>query len=376
MKPGIYIHVPFCKTKCTYCNFNFVINYPKSLPKRYYDALLKEIECFKEKATEVDSIYFGGGTPSIVPAEHIQTILARCRDRFDVLEVSEITLEINPGTLTPEKARAYRRMGVNRASLGVQAFNDAQLRSVGRDHTTLEAIQSYALLRKQGFENINIDLILGLPGQSDASWTTNLETVRRLRPNHVSIYVLELDPDTRLGQDVYAGKTKLAEDEFVVDGYYQTIDYLAAEGYEHYEISNFSLPGCASRHNLKYWSDVPYYGFGAGSHSYLKGFRYHNERNLERYIQLIETKGNARVESIPINRERNLQEAVYLGLRTVCGIDVEKFQDRYHTNVLEKYAAPISKMVEMGLLTHEHNHLRLTRKGFILSNEVFQEFIQ
>lgn len=376
MNPGLYIHIPFCKTRCTYCNFSFVINYPKALPARYTTALIREIECFNHPPISViDSVYFGGGTPSNIPAERIGEIMEACRRSLPIAEQSEITLEINPDTIDAEKAQAYQRLGVNRASLGAQSFTDAELRSVGRSHRAEQISEAFRLLRQEGFDNISMDLMIGLPGQTGTSWTDSLDHVRALHPEHVSIYMLELDAETRLGKDFYRGKTRLPDDEFITEAYLDAIGRLSRDGYEHYEISNFAQPGKASRHNLKYWMDVPYYGFGASSHAYFGGVRYRNEPDLEPYIQRVEQTNCGVVESTILTPERHFQEAFYLRLRRREGVDMDAFRIAYGRDLAETHGPAIARLIDAGLLTFEGPRLKLTTRGLVLSNEVFEEFL-
>jgi oxygen-independent coproporphyrinogen-3 oxidase len=217
--------------------------------------------------------------------------------------------------------------------------------------------------------------MIGLPKQTSGSWADDLEQIRRMQPNHVSIYMLELDEATKLGRDYYGGKIKLPEDEFITDSYSRAIDMLAAEGYEQYEISNFARPGYTSQHNLKYWLDAPYYGFGAGSHAYLNGHRYINERNLEKYIRLVEEQGSAVVEATEITPEMHIEEGLFLGLRKIRGITLSDFNQKYNTDVLALYKDAIQRMLDAELLEIKGDCLRLTRAGLALSNEVFQEFV-
>ena len=374
--PGVYIHIPFCKTRCTYCNFSFVVNYPEALPARYARAVAEEIRQFSgPPAIEIDSIYFGGGTPSNVPVAQTEGLLAACRRRFRWSEESEIAIEINPDTLTEEKARLYRAAGINRASLGAQSFTDPELAAVGRSHTGKQIGQAYHGLRRAEFSNINLDLMIGLPGQTWTSWRDTLRRTEDLHPEHISIYMLELEPETRLGRDAAQGRVILPDDAFITEAYLETIDRLAVTGYRHYEISNFAQPGKASRHNLKYWADAPYYGFGASSHAYFGSVRYRNEPDPERYIRQIEETGSGMVEQIPISPERHFREAFYLRLRRIEGVDLDAFTHAFGPDIRETHGTAIERLIEAGLLVLVDGHLRLTRSGLVLSNEVFQEFL-
>jgi oxygen-independent coproporphyrinogen-3 oxidase len=376
MLPGVYIHIPFCRTKCTYCAF-LSGDYEEGLSARYIEALEREIETAGrlDGRPPVDTIYFGGGTPSLIPASELVRLLEAVRRVFDVVAGSEITVEMNPGTLTPDKLAAYRAAGVNRASVGVQSFDDAELTAIGRVHDAAEARRAVAILREAGFDNISLDLIAGLPDQSLDVWQHSVESAIALEPDHLSLYVLEVHPGTKLAHDVDAGRTSRPDDDLAVEAYFWMVDRLDAAGFGQYEISNFArrLPGGGdrrSRHNEKYWLDVPYYGFGAGAHGYTGSARTANVRSIRGYAD----RGAEPERTVLSPRER-AAEAIFLGLRRLEGIDLGAFAARYGVRILEEHGTGLEPLFDAGLVEVASGRLRLTRTGLVLSNEVFAAFV-
>jgi oxygen-independent coproporphyrinogen III oxidase len=376
MLPGVYIHVPFCRTKCTYCAF-LSGDYDEALSAQYLEKLEGEIVDTGrlDGRPAVDTVYFGGGTPSLIPAHELVRILAAVRTAFDVVTDAEITVEMNPGTLTPEKLAAYRGAGVSRASVGVQSFDDAELAAIGRVHDASEARRAVELLRAAGFDNVSLDLIAGLPNQSLGVWQRSVESAIDLHPDHLSLYILELHPGTKLAREVEAGRTERPDDELAVEAYYWMIDRLDEAGFEQYEISNFArrLGGggdLRSRHNEKYWLDVPYYGFGAGAHGYTGAERRANVRSIRGYAER-----GAAPERTPIGSRDRATEALFLGLRRTEGVDLGSFATRYGVRILDDYADDLAPLVAAGLVDTTNGRIRLTRKGLVLSNEVFAAFV-
>ncbi len=345
---------------------------------RYSRAVVREIEVFEAHGRELpaaDTVYFGGGTPSIVPPEQIAAILTACRSAFRVLPDCEITLEANPGTLTAEKAASYRAMGVNRISMGAQSFFDAELTAIGRSHRAEDTSESVALLRAGGIANINLDLMAGLPDQDQARWTANLERMVALRPSHISMYMLDLDAHSPLYHSVASGAFRLPEDDQVADFYLETIDHLERCGYVQYEISNFALPGRESRHNMKYWNCEPVLAFGVSSHSYDGTARYANLGNLNAYLEAVEKQGSALDWREPDEPEHQLQETLFLGLRLRFGVDWHGLREAFGAERVAAYEPAVTEMAAHGLLIWEGGRVRLTRRGMLLSNEVFQRFV-
>jgi len=374
---GIYIHIPYCRTKCTYCAFNSG-DYDSVQGSQYVGALCREIELSDKSIAgkNVDSIFFGGGTPSILPAQELISVLNACRANFDVSKDTEITVEINPGTITPEKVAAYRKAGINRASLGVQSFIDRELTFIGRIHSAEDARTSVKMLRDGGFENISIDLIAGLPYQTIDDWRFNVSEALKLQTDHVSVYMLEVHEGTSLFHQVNRGEVARPDDELSVQMYYELIDAAAEADLAQYEISNFACgPEYRSRHNLKYWSDVPYYGFGCGAHAYDGQSRWWNVKPPKQYIELILTTGKAISEITPLSERELMQEAIFLGLRRMSGIDLTYFQETYGVDIVSEYKDDLDKFLEAKVLEIDGDTIRLTREGLALSNEVFAVFV-
>ncbi|MBI3951462.1 MAG: radical SAM family heme chaperone HemW [Acidobacteria bacterium] len=372
------MHIPFCPYQCIYCDFDAGV-YPKRMMSEYVEALLTEISFtraqFYPESLTADTIYFGGGTPSLLAVDQLEKILHGVRQRFTILENDEITIEANPESISHEKARQLGQIGVNRISVGVQSFMDQELRMLGRGHTAHDVGASFAILREAGFNNLNLDLIGGLPGQSMENWLYNLDQAFALRPEHLSMYLLEVHETTMLAELLKRGRLPQPDDELSVEMYYALLDRAEAEGYEHYELSNYCLPGFHSRHNMKYWSDVPYLGFGCSAASYDGRERRVNVSTPGQYIDCINHSGQAVVTRTLVTPETRRQEALFLGLRRIEGIDLEQFQTRYGIDVWAEYAIELQPLLEAKLVARENGCLKLTRKGLTVSNEVFKVFV-
>jgi oxygen-independent coproporphyrinogen-3 oxidase len=353
--PGVYISYPFCAQKCSYCNFASGV-LPRELEPRYIAALERDLQATLWPWTP-ETVYFGGGTPSnLDPAA-----LARLLALIPGAPHAEATLEAAPGNITPERARAWRAAGINRVSLGVQSFVTRELARTGRKHTAEIVAREIAALRAAGLANFNIDLIAGLPGQTAASWSESLDWVERLEAPHVSVYMLEIDEDSRLGAEVIAfgqryGARDIPSEDAIADFYETAVERLAAMGIARYEISNFARPGQESRHNLKYWTREPYLGFGADAHSFDGRDRIQNPEHAEAYVR---GDASTRTPADPLG------ERFFLGLRLMRGLDPP----------FEPFAAKIHKLTAAGLLEFDRARLRLTPRGVLLSNEVFAEFV-
>jgi oxygen-independent coproporphyrinogen-3 oxidase len=355
--PGVYISYPFCAQKCTYCNFASGV-FPREQEPLYRDALRAEIQAHPWQWTP-ETVYLGGGTPSNLTPEALAEILAAVPGR----PWAEATLEAAPGNITAELARAWSASGINRISLGVQSFVEGELRRTGRKHTAQIVAGELATLRAAGIHNVNIDLIAGLSGQTESSWRESLDWVERLAPEHVSVYMLEVDDDSRLGKEMLLGGTRYGamdtpSDDAIANFYEIAVERLAAMGIARYEISNFARPGFESRHNLKYWRLEPYIGFGADAHSFDGAVRSQNGESLDDYLA-----GRGRATS-----PRDLGEHLFVGLRLTAGIrpDAEEWR---------RFDQPIRRFLDAGLLETDGGLLRLTGRGVLLSNEVFQEFL-
>jgi len=383
MKLGIYIQVPFCQTKCTYCNFRTGIFQP-SLQAPYVDALCRELSEHEALFGAVgisaaqgiaDTAYIGGGTPSLLDAKALERILGAVRSSFPCA-LEEVTLEADPETVTATKAGAWRAAGINRVSLGAQSFDDAELRAAGRLHRRADIFAAIRAVREAGYTNVSFDLIAGLPHQTAASWENTLECLLALRPEHVSIYLLEIDEGSRLGREVltlgsrYSAARLPSEDEMAAF-YDRACERLAAAGYEHYEISNWSLPGLASRHNLKYWRREPYLGFGAGAHSFNGCERWANAHDPAAYASAI-AGGRLPVEQRSLlTAPQALEEELFLGLRQLAGIDFARLEREYGVRL----APRLERLREAGLVEMEGTRVRLAPSQLTVSNEVFVELL-
>ena len=379
---GIYIQVPFCQTKCTYCNFHTGVVSPERF-EPYADAVCREIVgTVAANAPVVDSVYFGGGTPSLLNPAAPGKIIDLIHRSYQVAS-AEITLEADPETITPEKASGWLGAGFNRISLGAQSFSDTELQSAGRMHRRADIFQAAEILRTAGFDNISMDLIAGLAHQSLDSWESSVTELLRIRPEHVSIYMLEIDEGSRLGKESLAGGSRysaaqIPADDAIAEFYESACAHLAAAGYEHYEISNWALPGRRSRHNLKYWRREPYFGFGAGAHSFDGTTRWANIHDSARYVTCIEQGISSREQVEPVTPEHALEEEFFLGLRQLEGIDLARIESAYgeiHHERVADLRARISGLRSQGLIELDGSRLRLAPNRLTISNEVFVELL-
>ena len=369
---GLYVHIPFCEAKCTYCHFAIDPRRPdEARQERYMRAVLAEMEA--AEAGRADTLYFGGGTPSLLSPERLGRILEKARGRFDLPEAAEVTVEANPRDLGPGGYDALLALGVNRISLGVQSFADAVLREMGRLHTVADSREAVTLARAAGFRNVSVDLILGWPGETPGRWSRALRELGRLEPEHVSLYVLEVEGKTLLSHRAQKGGLDLPDDDLVADLYAETVELLAALGLERYEISNFARAGFASRHNGKYWDDQPFLGFGLSAHSYRAGRRTWNLDTYGAYCRAVEEGGPAAAragEREPTPRER-AAEALFTGLRRREGVDLAAFRVRHGLDPLDEWKAELRDSFAAGLLAEASGRVCLTDRGVLVSNEVF-----
>jgi oxygen-independent coproporphyrinogen-3 oxidase len=385
---GIYISVPFCRTKCSYCNFASDV-FSRALFEHYVDRVCSDVEnttLIAEEVggkieREVDSIYLGGGTPTVLATDQLQKIFGAVRSRFDVQPDAETTVECAPGTLTPDVLDGLRRCGVNRVSLGVQSFVDAEAAAVGRLHKRATVLEDVARLRAAGISNINIDLIAGLPHQTAESWQVSLAESIATGAQHVSVYMLEVDEDSRLGRELMAGGTRyhahfVPDDDAIADFYLAACEQLKAAGIAQYEISNFARDGFESRHNLKYWTRQPYLGFGVDAHSMLvsatpdaDAIRFASADSLEQYI------AGAPLQRTIVSRQTALEESFFLGLRLVRGVSLQDLSTKFGERAVENFRSAIVELVGDGLMKRREDLVRLTSRGRMLSNDVFQRFI-
>ena len=384
---GLYIHIPFCERKCTYCNFN-TTDFAAPQASRYCDAVAAELRYWGEQERErggssrpVDTIYFGGGTPSLLEEGQVAALIRACRDAFAVTDEAEITIEINPATLSPEKLDGWLRGGINRASVGVQSFLDSELVTLSRTHDADRARQTIAALREAGLPNISLDLIAGLPGQSLSGWQHNLHEALSIRPEHLSLYLLEVKEGTQLFGQVKRGLMPPPDDDLAAEMYEMICVATAAAGYEQYEISNFAQrpagqkKSLRSEHNMKYWTDAPFYGIGCGAHSYDGQSRRVNIRQTDLYIEQVAATGEATAERRQLSAEERAQEAIFMGLRVAEGISIERFRREYGVDIPGQYGRELEHLAEAGLVVFDEKRLWLTAKGRLLSNEVFLTFV-
>jgi oxygen-independent coproporphyrinogen-3 oxidase len=388
MNLGVYIQVPFCQTKCTYCNFHTgVVAREKYGP--YADAVCREIaelavggDLFALRDASVDTVYFGGGTPSLLEPSALADILAAlhcnfgCAKVVESAESLEVTLEADPETITPEKAQAWIAAGFNRVSLGVQSFADSELQAAGRMHRRAEIFAAARILRAAGFRNISMDLIAGLAHQTRESWEESVARLLEIRPEHISIYLLEIDEGSRLGKESLVGGSRysaeaIPNDDAMAESYESACARLADAGYEHYEISNWGLPGFRSRHNLKYWRREPYIGLGAGAHSFDGARRWSNVHDSAKYVACIESGVSPREMIEPVTAQQALDEELFLGLRQLDGIDLARVEKKYGVSL----QARIAGLREQGLLEMDGANLRLAPAHLTVSNEVFVELL-
>ena len=371
---GIYLHIPFCAQKCAYCHFAIDPGRPAdSRRDRYLNALTAEVRA--AHGSVADTIYFGGGTPSLIAPPLIGDLIGAVRARYEIAPGAEITLEANPKDLDERGFAGLLDEGVNRLSLGVQSFDDAVLREMFRDHTGDDAAHAAQAARSAGFGNISMDLILGWPGETAERFLHSLHRLLDLGPDHVSLYVLETDGKTVLAHRASKGTLRLPDDDLVADLFLEAEDALAIAGIHPYEISNFARAGFESRHNLKYWDDGPFHAFGMSAHGFDEGVRYWNEATLGSYCAAMETRGAARAGERTLSRTERLEEAVMTGLRVRRGIDRKQFRARHGVEVMEHFGAALLPSVAAGLLEVDDANVRLSRRGVLMSSEVLSAVV-
>ena len=371
---GLYVHIPFCSSRCSYCDFATGL-YQSELAETYVRAVVEEIRSSREVKEHVDTVYFGGGTPSLLSPPQLDRILCALREKFEIDE-AEITLEINPGSVNSDKLREFQRLGVNRASFGAQTFDDAELAKLGRSHTASDALKTFAELRNAGFANVSFDLIAGLPGQTLAGWKRNIEIALDLQPEHLSFYLLEVHSGTPLAEHIRRGIQPVPDDDLAGVMYEWMLERASEAGYEHYEISNLCRPGFHSRHNVKYWTSAPYYGFGCSAHSYDgRTRRWSNHRDVLKYVELIEKGAPPVVDEQQLSEIDMRSEAVFLGMRLMRGIDIRRYREAFGVDLRNEHGEDLDRFCKAGLIEFNGDLVRLTRSGALLSNEVFAAFV-
>lgn len=371
---GLYIHVPFCSAICNYCNFNRGL-FDGPLKLRYVDALVTEIERAGRAEGAADTIFFGGGTPSLLEPAEIARIVGACRGAFAVADGAEITLEANPESVSEARLGGYREAGINRLSYGVQSFRDDELRRLSRLHTADRARLALAEARAAGFDNVSLDLMMWLPGQRVEEWLQSVDAAIALAPDHLSLYMLEVYPNAPLKDAMARARWSQAPDEDVEAMYLSAMERLEAAGLEQYEISNVARTGRRARHNLKYWTDGEWLGFGCGAHSTRGGVRWKNVSSTEEYVERIGRGQPVRVEARVMTAGEQLGDALFTGLRLTDGVDLSAIENRYGVDVWRRYGEELAGYVNAGVLEHAEGRIRLTRRGMLLAHEVMAVFV-
>jgi len=373
---GLYIHIPFCKAKCHYCDFNSCAGTESSIPD-YFNALKSEMQLYTSELSDynVNTIFIGGGTPSYVEPHNIYEVLNLCGRCFSIDSKAEITMEANPGTLSYEKLVSYRVSGINRLSIGLQAWQNKHLSALGRIHRISDFTNNFSEARKAGFRNINVDLIFGFPGQTMGEWHETLANTVELGMEHVSCYSLIIEEGTVFGDRFEKGSLIPLEDDTDREMYHTAIDTLTKHGFKHYEISNFARSGYECRHNLIYWKTGQYIGIGAGAHSYFNGSRFNNVSGIDEYISRIAREGLHRENEQLIDADEQMKEFMMLGFRLVDGIDADEFKTRFGVDVLEVFGSQISGLEKRKLLKTENGRFKMTEAGLDLANQVYMEFV-
>lgn len=368
---SLYIHIPFCVRKCVYCDF-FSIPYDEVLALNYMDGMIEELELRRNEAGTLQTVYIGGGTPTTVPTPALVRLLKRVKDSFEMARNAEITIEANPGTIGKETLGKLYDAGINRFSIGVQSFDNNELRLLGRIHTFEEALKAIAAVRRAGIANVSIDLIYGIPGQSPDEWLRTIEAAVELSPEHISTYELTPEKNTPLYKLISQGRIEKPDEESIILMYYSTVDKLKAAGYSHYEISNFAKPGFECRHNLNYWNRGEYVGIGSGAHGFIGNKRIKNISDVNKYLRTLKEGRLPVEEGSEISREDAMKEAVFLGLRKMEGLNIKKLTEDLRTDIEEAS----KELIAEGLLESEGGYIRLTRKGIVISNTVIARMFE
>ena len=382
---GIYIHVPFCKKKCYYCDFVSFAGITRRTDE-YFEAMEKEIEGYDLKNYNVTTIYIGGGTPSWVNSKYIEQILLLLKNKIKNNQTKwediEITIEINPGTVTKQKLEKYKKLGINRLSIGLQSSVDKILKDIGRIHTYQDFENTYNLARDLGFDNINVDLMIGLPNQTIEDIKDSVEKIIKLEPEHISVYSLIVEEGTKIENLLNMNKITLPEEELERNMYWYVKNKLELNGYNHYEISNFAKENKQSKHNLNCWEQKEYIGIGTAAYSYLDNIRYGNTSNIQKYIETQDFKDEKELEKNKIRiidevqtLEDKKREYMLLSLRKLEGVSIRKFKEKYVENPIFLYRKQLEKLVNENLLTIDGDNIKLTNKGLDLANLVWEEFV-
>lgn len=371
---GMYVHIPFCKRKCHYCDFISYSNRESKI-EEYVQAVIKEIELQNIKS-KITTVYIGGGTPSYIDSKHIKDIMEQIKQK-NISETAEITIEVNPGTVTLEKLKDYKDSGINRLSIGLQVKQDELLKQIGRIHSYEQFLETYKMARKVGFTNINVDLMLGLPNQRIKDLKESLECIIELQPEHISVYSLIVEEGTPIANKIENGDLELPEEDLERNMYWYVKSTLELNGYKHYEISNFAKLGYESKHNMNCWNQLEYIGIGLAAHSYRDITRYSNTEQMGEYIRNVQ-KGNLERNRIihEIQTEDDAKkEYMLLGLRQIDGVKISKFKEKFRDNPIYLFRNELNKLVEEELISVDDDNIRLTNKGIDLANLVWEEFV-
>ncbi|HET6515839.1 MAG TPA: radical SAM family heme chaperone HemW [Thermodesulfovibrionales bacterium] len=371
MTNALYIHVPFCVKKCIYCDF-LSVPYDEDLALEYIAAVSRELDLRKERVGELRTIYIGGGTPTTLPAPALARLLRKIQESFRIAPHAEVTIEANPGTIDEEKIGALCDAGINRLSVGAQAFNDRDLRLLGRIHSGEDVINALGAARYSKVGNISIDLIYGIPGQTMEGWSHAIATAVELSPEHISAYELTPEKGTPLHGLIEQGRLKKPDEETIIDMYCLAIDAFCNAGFGHYEISNFARPGFECRHNLNYWDRGHYLGVGPGAHSFIGGRRTRNTADIGKYLETLARDDLAIEEDVEISCEEAIKEYIFLGLRKTEGLNIREFGENLGIDIV----TASEPLVRDGLLLSDGSHVRLTRRGIVLSNTVITELFE
>jgi oxygen-independent coproporphyrinogen-3 oxidase len=371
---GLYVHIPFCSSICNYCNFNRGL-FDAALKERYVAALVQEIRGTPFAGRAADTIFFGGGTPSLLDPAEAGAVIAAARGAFDVAADAEITLETNPETVDAARLEGFRAAGVNRISFGVQSFDDSELKRLGRIHSADRARAAIRNARAAGVDNVSLDLMMWLPGQSVERWLANVDALIQADPDHASLYLLELYPNAPLKEEMARAGWSLAPDEDAADMYVEAMERLERHGYRQYEISNVAKLGRASRHNLKYWTDGEWVGFGCGAHSTVAGTRWKSVSGTEEYVRRVGEGTSVVSERHELTTDERLGDALFTGLRLSEGIDIVETGARYATDVWDRYGTALQPYLDARWLERRGNRIVLTRAGMLMANEVMTAFV-
>lgn len=378
---GLYIHIPFCKQKCYYCDF---VSYAKNEKffERYIEALLEEMNnFFDNNDIEIKTIYIGGGTPSIIDAKYIEKIMNFFKEKDLLKKTKEITIEVNPGTVDEEKIKCYKKAGINRLSIGLQSTDDNMLKKIGRIHCYKDFLNTYKFAKEAGFDNINVDIMIGLPKQKISDVKNTLEKIINLEPEppkHISVYSLIVEENTPIEKMINEGTLELPNEENERNMYWYVKNFLELNGYNHYEISNFAKDGYESIHNSDCWKQKEYIGFGVAAHSFIDDVRFGNTSNLDEYLRNCENKdfeNNRIIDEIEKDLFSKEQEFMLVGLRMIDGVSIQEFKNKFGENPIFVFKSELSKLVEDGLLMVDFDRIKLTNRGLDLANLVWEEFV-